>query len=74
VTAGLVAGAATAVLFFNFPDLKPFGIHEGILGLLVHVPVLVAVSMRTPRQEALHAGAFVDLGPSPTPSELREAD
>jgi SSS family solute:Na+ symporter len=74
VTAGLLAGAATALFFFSFPDLKPLGIHEGILGLLVHVPVLVAVSLRTPRQEALHAGAFVDLGASPTPSGLGEVD
>jgi SSS family solute:Na+ symporter len=62
VVTGLVAGGATAIFFFVFPELRPFGIHEGIMGLLVHVPVLVGVSLRTPRQEALHAAAFVDLG------------
>jgi SSS family solute:Na+ symporter len=62
VVTGLLAGGATAIFFFAFPDFRPFGVHEGILGLLVHIPVLVAVSLRTPRQEALHAAAFVDLG------------
>ena len=35
---GLVAGWATAGFFWRHPGLKPFGMHEGILGLLVHVP------------------------------------
>ncbi len=50
VTTGLIVGAAVAVFFFLSPELKPYDIHEGILGLLVHVPVLVAVSMATPPQ------------------------
>ena len=41
VVAGLVSGAATAVFFFLNPELKPFEVHEGIMGLLVHIPVLV---------------------------------
>jgi SSS family solute:Na+ symporter len=59
VLAGLVAGAATSVFFLARPGLKPFGLHEGILGLLVHVPVLVAVSLATRRQSDRHVDVFV---------------
>lgn len=58
VVSGLVAGLVTAGFFFLNPALKPFGIHEGILGLLVHVPVLVAVSVATPRQAAAHLAGY----------------
>lgn len=60
VLAGLVAGAATAFFFWQNPALKPFDMHEGILGLLVHVPVLVGVSLATPAQDAKHVGKFFD--------------
>ncbi|HSG46276.1 MAG TPA: sodium:solute symporter family protein, partial [Longimicrobiales bacterium] len=56
--AGLVAGAATAVFFWMNPELKPYDIHEGVLGVLVHVPVLVTVSLLTPRQDPEHLGRF----------------
>ena len=58
VIAGLLAGATTAFFFWLNPDLKPFDMHEGILGLLVHVPVLIGVSLATPRQDDEHLGAF----------------
>lgn len=45
--AGLLAGAGTAVLFYALPDLRPFDVHEGLVGLFVHVPVLIAVSLMT---------------------------
>ena len=59
VVAGLVAGASTAFFFWQNPDLKPFDMHEGIVGLLVHVPVLVGVSLATPAQSEEHVGRFV---------------
>ena len=40
------------------PELKPLDIHEGILGVLVHAPVLVAVSLRTPGQSQEHLARF----------------
>jgi SSS family solute:Na+ symporter len=58
VVAGLVAGAATAFFFWQTPELKPFDIHEGILGLLVHIPVLISVSLATPAQDPEHLDAF----------------
>jgi SSS family solute:Na+ symporter len=58
--AGLVAGIAVAVFFWQNPALKPFDMHEGIIGLLVHIPVLVGVSLATPAQAESHVAAFVD--------------
>jgi len=59
VVAGLVTGWATAGFFYLHPALRPFGMHEGVLGLLVHVPVLVGVSLATERQAPEHVEAFV---------------
>jgi SSS family solute:Na+ symporter len=56
--AGLVAGAVTAVFFWMNPELKPLDIHEGILGVLVHVPVLVGVSLKGPSQDQDHLERF----------------
>lgn len=58
VVAGLLAGWATAGFFYLNPGLKPFEMHEGILGLLVHIPVLVAVSLATRKQAEEHLRAF----------------
>jgi solute:Na+ symporter, SSS family len=58
--AGLIAGAATAVFFWQNPHLKPFDMHEGIIGLLVHIPVLIGVSLMGPAQDDAHVASFVD--------------
>lgn len=58
VVAGLVAGSITAFVFWRFPELKPLDMHEGIVGLLVHVPVLVGVSLATPAQDRAHVDSF----------------
>jgi SSS family solute:Na+ symporter len=57
--AGLLAGAFTALLFFFQPDWRPFGLHEGLLGLMVHIPVLVIVSLLTPAQQDQHVRAYL---------------
>jgi SSS family solute:Na+ symporter len=59
VLAGLVAGSATSVFFLFQPALRPFGLHEGLIGLLVHVPVLIAVSLATRPQAPAHVETFV---------------
>ncbi len=58
VYAGMVSGWATAAFFWQNPALKPFGMHEGILGLLVHIPVLILVSLATRKQEDAHLAGF----------------
>ena len=57
--AGLVAGSAATLFFFFNPELRPFGMHEGILGILVHLPVLVGVSLASPQQDGRHVEGFV---------------
>jgi len=55
---GLVAGTATAFFFFLNPELKLLDLHEGVLGLMVHIPTLVAVSLLTPKQDEGHLRGF----------------
>jgi solute:Na+ symporter, SSS family len=57
---GLVAGSLATLFFFFNPDLRPFEIHEGILGLCAHLPILIAVSLATPAQPAEQVTDFVD--------------
>ena len=59
VLCGLVAGSAVSVFFFLFPDLKPLGMHEGILGLVVHLPVLVGVSLAGTPQDSEHVDGYL---------------
>jgi len=48
----------TALFFYLNPEFKPFDMHEGILGLLIHVPVLVGVSLATAPQDPDHVESF----------------
>ena len=54
VIAGFTAGSGTAAFFFLSgylgSDLRPYDLHEGLLGLIVHIPVLIGVSLLTRRQ------------------------
>jgi SSS family solute:Na+ symporter len=59
VLAGLVAGSLATLVFFFNPELRPWDLHEGILGLVVHLPVLLAVSLLTRPQPRSHVDAFV---------------
>ncbi len=47
ILSGLVAGSAVTLFFFFQGSLRPFDLHEGVLGLLVHIPVLIVVSLLT---------------------------
>jgi SSS family solute:Na+ symporter len=47
---GLLAGIITTVYFFVNPAQRPFEIHEGILGLIINIAVLVTVSLLTTPQ------------------------
>lgn len=68
VLSGLFAGLATTLFFFLNPEWKPYAIHEGILGVVVNVSVLVTVSMLTRRQAHEHVAAFVDRPESSAPA------
>jgi SSS family solute:Na+ symporter len=70
VLAGLCAGIVTTAFFLVRADLRPLEIHEGVLGLLVNVAVLIAVSQATPAQPAEAAAVFVDGAAEPEPAEL----
>ncbi len=59
VIAGLLAGGVTALLFFFLPALKPVDLHEGLFGLIVHIPVLVGVSLVTPAQDTACVESYV---------------
>ena len=59
VVSGLLAGAAVTLFFFFQGHLRPFDLHEGILGLLVHLPVLLGVSLLTRDPEPDRAEAFL---------------
>lgn len=62
VIAGFVAGSLTAAFFFLVgyfgTDLRPYDLHEGLLGLIVHIPVLIGVSLLTRAQPASHRERF----------------
>jgi len=59
VVSGLLAGSAVTLFFFFLGQLRPFDLHEGILGLLVHIPVLVVVSLLTQDAEPEKTEAFL---------------
>ncbi len=61
VGSGLLAGSAVSVFFFLMPELKPLGMHEGILGLIVHIPVLLTVSLRGTPQENEHVEGYLNV-------------
>jgi SSS family solute:Na+ symporter len=70
ILAGLLAGSATAIVFFLNPALRPFEIHEGILGLFVNIAVLITVSLLTRPQKPPHVDAFV-LPAEPSAAAIR---
>ena len=65
--AGLVTGSAAALFFYFNPELRLLDLHEGVLGLLIHIPVLVGVSLLTPAQTDAHSDAFVRRDSSAAP-------
>ena len=61
VVSGLLVGSAVSVFFFLYPELKPLGMHEGILGLIAHIPVLLAVTLCGKPQDDEHVEGFLNV-------------
>ncbi|MEO2158799.1 MAG: sodium:solute symporter family protein, partial [bacterium] len=59
ILAGLTVGTLVTTFFFLNNQLSPFGLHEGILGLIIHVPVLIIVSLMTEPQQEDHVASFM---------------
>jgi SSS family solute:Na+ symporter len=57
--AGLVLGSITTLLLYLNPGLRPFGLHEGIVGLTVNCSALIAFSLLTQPTNADHVEEFV---------------
>ena len=60
VIAGLVLGSMVTLFLYLFPEYRPFGLHEGIVGLTVNCAALVTVSLATQPMDADHVDAFVE--------------
>jgi SSS family solute:Na+ symporter len=59
-------------LFFFFQgNLRPLDLHEGILGLLVHIPVLVVVSLLTKDRDPEGSERFLEAARGGSPSLSR---
>ncbi len=56
---GLVAGALVTLALFIVPDLRPFGLHEGIVGLGVNIATLVVVSLLSSPPGEEHVDEFI---------------
>jgi SSS family solute:Na+ symporter len=59
VLAGLAAGSVATVVWNLVPSLQWQGIHPGIWGLAINVPVLVLVSLLTAPMDDEHVEQFV---------------
>jgi solute:Na+ symporter, SSS family len=62
VLAGLLAGIAANVFFLVRADLRPFDIHEGLIGVTINAVVLIVVSVLDPARDEERARAFVEAG------------
>ena len=60
VIVGLLVGSATTLVLFIAPEWKPVELHAGLIGLIAHVPTLIAVSLLTPAQEHECVDAYVN--------------
>ncbi len=59
VVSGLTLGSLVTLFLFQFPEYRPFGLHEGIVGLAANCAALVGISLRTRPPDAEHVGAFL---------------
>ncbi|GIW50894.1 MAG: pantothenate permease [Gemmatimonadales bacterium] len=75
VVSGLVIGTLITGLLVVFPELRPFGIHEGLVGLALNLATLVIVSLLTRTPDGAHTSRWlaVSRGLSTPPEEVVSA-
>ncbi len=56
---GLVLGSLVTLALTLFPEYRPFGLHEGIVGLSINCTALVLVSLATQPLPGEHVGSFM---------------
>jgi SSS family solute:Na+ symporter len=61
VVSGVVLGSLVTLTLFWLPQLRPFGLHEGIVGLALNCVALVAVSLLTRPLPEAPVDAFVEV-------------
>lgn len=59
ILSGLIAGFVVAALLVIRPGWRPFGIHEGLVGLAVNLAFVVVVSLATKPPERAHVDDWV---------------
>jgi SSS family solute:Na+ symporter len=59
VVAGLIAGVGVTALLVVWPDWKPWGLHEGVVGLAANLATLVVVSFLTLPPQEQHVRAWI---------------
>jgi SSS family solute:Na+ symporter len=59
VVAGLLVGIAVTALLIIVPEWKPFGIHEGLVGLVANIATMVVVSLTTQPPSDSHVSEWL---------------
>jgi SSS family solute:Na+ symporter len=59
VVGGLLAGISVTGVLVMWPGLKPFGLHEGLVGLAANIVTLVVVSLATQAPAAQHVSDWI---------------
>ncbi len=57
--AGLIVGITVTGLLILRPDWRPFGLHEGIVGLIVNIVTFVLVSLATRPPDEEHVSSWL---------------
>ena len=59
VVAGLLVGIGVTAFLIIVPEWKPFGIHEGLVGLVANIATLVVVSLATQPPSDSHVSEWI---------------
>ena len=59
VIAGLLVGISVTALLIIVPEWKPFGIHQGLVGLVANIATLVVVSLATQPPSDSHVSEWI---------------